>query len=138
MCRKKKIIFSWEKLICSKKFIFKSANETIPKYPITKPFNPSIKFVPFTRIKTQNNTKIKLINLNSNSISKKGIRVETISKSRKYIKININKACKKNLFFGDLIIFKSEKIPSVNIDNNDKDKIYFSKFRKIDKNTIKK
>ena len=95
---KNNVLSSWLKFIWSKIPIFKKIKEIIRKWPITKPFSPSIKFVPFNKIKIQNNTNKKLKILFSRITSKKFNLVSTIWSSNKYIKKRINMAWKKILF----------------------------------------
>ena len=59
-------------------FSIYTVKEIIRKWPITKPFSPSIKFVPFNKIKIQNNTNKKLKILFSRITSKKFNLVSTI------------------------------------------------------------
>ena len=86
------------------------------KYPINKPFKPSIKLEPLTNIIKQKVVNKKLKRVFSKILSIKLILVGVTSSFNKYTNEKIIISCKRILILGEDKIFPSEKSPMRKID----------------------
>ena len=80
-----------------------------------KPFNPSIKFDPLINISKQKEVKKMLKTEFSKKLSKKFNLEDEICKSNKITENKTNANWKKNLFFGEIKILRSENKPTEKI-----------------------